>query len=411
MGTFLATVDSSIVNVALPTLVKNFDTKFAVVQWIVLSYLLTLATLMLSIGRLADMIGKKPIYLGGMVLFTIGSLLCGLSPSVYWLIGFRILQAIGAAMMVALGTGILTEAFPPEERGKALGMAGGIVSIGIITGPTLGGVLIDLISWHWIFFVNIPVGIIGSFLVMHYLPNTKPLRGQHFDFFGAGTLFISLIAFLLALTIGQKFGFTDRKIVSLFIIWAIFFMLFLLAELCSRQPMVDFRLFKNILFSLNLFTGFISFVSIGGIILLMPFYLENVLSFSPHQVGLLMAVVPLAAGFTSPIAGMLSDRFGTRRISTIGLTLMLSKRLLQFVKSLKPHKHPRISVAISPVGFGYWYLSITEQQCHYGCCPKRKTGRGFELTLSHPCSRSKCWNRCSRCVLGKSGNRQITSHF
>jgi EmrB/QacA subfamily drug resistance transporter len=373
MGTFLATVDSSIVNVALPTLVKNFDTKFAVVQWIVLSYLLTLATLMLSIGRLADMIGKKPIYLGGMVLFTIGSLLCGLSPSVYWLIGFRILQAIGAAMMVALGTGILTEAFPPEERGKALGMAGGIVSIGIITGPTLGGVLIDLISWHWIFFVNIPVGIIGSFLVMHYLPNTKPLRGQHFDFFGAGTLFISLIAFLLALTIGQKFGFTDRKIVSLFIIWAIFFMLFLLAELCSRQPMVDFRLFKNILFSLNLFTGFISFVSIGGIILLMPFYLENVLSFSPHQVGLLMAVVPLAAGFTSPVAGMLSDRFGTRRISTIGLTLMLSG----FFSLLSLSSHTNTLgylLRFLPLGLGIGIFQSPNNSAIMGAAPKERLG-------------------------------------
>ncbi|HEX9971345.1 MAG TPA: MFS transporter, partial [bacterium] len=161
MGIFLATIDGSIVNVALPTLVTQFNTRFEVVQWVVLGYLLTLATLMLSIGRLADMVGKKPIYLAGMVIFTFGSLMCGLSQTVYWLIGFRIFQAIGAAMMISLGTGILTEAFPPQERGKAMGIVGAIVSIGIITGPTLGGFLIDLISWHWIFFVNIPVRIIG----------------------------------------------------------------------------------------------------------------------------------------------------------------------------------------------------------------------------------------------------------
>ena len=133
MGIFLATIDSSIVNVALPTLVEAFDTRFATVQWVVLSYLLTLATLLLSIGRWADIIGKKPIYLLGMLIFSLGSFLCGTSISVYWLIAFRVVQAIGAAMMISLGAGIITEAFPLEERGKALGATGSIVSIGIIT--------------------------------------------------------------------------------------------------------------------------------------------------------------------------------------------------------------------------------------------------------------------------------------
>ena len=204
MGVFLATIDASIVNVALPTLVIEFQAQFAVVQWIVLGYLLTLATLMLSIGRLADIVGKKPIYLTGMFIFTVGSLLCGLSQTVYWLIGFRIFQAVGAAMMISLGVGILTESFPPQERGKALGFIGAIVSIGIITGPTLGGFLIDLISWHWIFFVNVPVGIVGSYMVIRFLPNVKAISGQRFDFWGAGSLFISLLAFLLALSLSSN---------------------------------------------------------------------------------------------------------------------------------------------------------------------------------------------------------------
>ncbi len=324
MGIFLATIDGSIVNVALPTLMKQFNTRFEVVQWVVLGYLLTLATLMLSIGRLADMIGKKPIYLSGMFIFTLGSLLCGFSQTVYWLIGFRIFQAIGAAMMISLGTGIVTEAFPPEERGKALGFTGAIVSIGIILGPTLGGILIDLISWHWIFFVNIPVGIIGSFMVMEFLPNIKAIQGQRFDFLGAVTLFISLLSFLLALTVGQKIGFKHPVILTLFIGCGIFFISFLIAELTVKQPMIELRLFLNLLFSLNLFTGFITFVCTGGIILLMPFYLENVLGYNPHQVGLMLAIVPVAGGIISPLSGTLSDRLGTRPVSTLGLIFMLN---------------------------------------------------------------------------------------
>src|SRR5262245_40098666 len=156
MSIFLATLDGSIVNVALPTLVRDLNTNFATVQWVVLAYLLTQATLLLGIGRLGDMIGKKPIFNAGFVVFTVGSVLCGLAPSVYWLIGFRVVQAIGAAMTLALGAGIMTEAFPAKERGKALGLIGTVVSVGVVLGPTLGGIIIEAASWHWIFFVNLP---------------------------------------------------------------------------------------------------------------------------------------------------------------------------------------------------------------------------------------------------------------
>jgi MFS family permease len=145
-GVFLATVDSSIINVALPTLMQALDTQFAVVQWVVLSYLLTVTTSMPGIGRIADILGKKSIYTAGFVIFTSGSALCGLAPSVYWLIAFRVLQAVGAAMIMALGAAIVIEAFPPAERGKAMGTIGAVVSIGIIVGPAVGGVLISAFS-------------------------------------------------------------------------------------------------------------------------------------------------------------------------------------------------------------------------------------------------------------------------
>ena len=319
MGTFLATIDGSIVNVSLPVMVTELHSNFVTMQWVILAYLVTVTTLMLSIGRLADMIGKKPLYTAGMVVFTIGSMLCGLSPTVTLLIAARVLQAIGAAMIMAIGTAIVTEAFPPEERGRALGINGLMVSLGIIAGPTVGGIIVQSLSWHWIFFVNLPVGIIGIFLVLRFVPNLRPKGGQRFDFFGAVTLFACLMSFLVALSIGQTMGFTAWPVLLLFALFVALLYVFIRVEMASPQPMMDLTLFRSILFSINLITGFLTFVASSGILLLMPFYLENVLRLDPMSTGLLMAVSPLVVGFIAPFSGSLSDRFGTRSMTAIGL--------------------------------------------------------------------------------------------
>jgi len=323
MGIFLSTIDGSIVNVALPTLVSDLRAPFASVQWVVLAYLLTLATLLLSMGRLGDMIGKKPIYVTGMVVFTVGSALCGLAPTVHWLIGARVLQAIGGAMVLALGTAIVTEAFPPSERGKALGLSGTMVSIGIVVGPTLGGLIIEALSWHWIFFVNLPVGIAGTLMAMRFVPAFRPGGRQRFDFVGALTLLAGLLSMLLALTLGQQIGFSQARVLALFGISAALLVGFVLVEQHGSQPMIDLRLFRNQLFSIDLVSGLMTFVAMGGTVILIPFFLQGVLGYDPRQVGLLMATVPLTLAIVSPLSGVLSDRLGTRPITVVGLLSML----------------------------------------------------------------------------------------
>ena len=323
VGVFLATVDGSIINVSLPTLVRSLDTEFAVVQWVVLGYLLTLTTFMLSIGRIADIVGKKTIYMLGFVVFTVGSALCGLAVSVYWLIASRVLQAVGAAMIMALGAAILTEAFPPEERGKAMGMIGAIVSVGIVIGPALGGVIIGTLSWRWIFYVNLPVGVLGTILVARNVPDFKPAGQQRFDYLGALTLCLSLLTLLLGLTFGQQQGFFTPIFGLMIGLWLLLLIIFIRIETKVSQPMIDLKLFGNMLFSINLATGFISFVGLAGIMILMPFYLENILGYKITHVGLLMGIVPVMLGITAPFAGALSDRGGTRRITVIGLAIML----------------------------------------------------------------------------------------
>lgn len=322
-GVFLATVDGSIINVSLPTLVRALHTEFAIVQWVVLSYLLTITCSMAGIGRLADMVGKKSIYMLGFAVFTTGSALCGLSTTVGWLIGFRVLQAIGAAMTMALGAAIVTEAFPGEERGKAMGLIGTIVSVGVIAGPALGGIILAVLSWHWIFFVNLPVGILGIALAYRYIPNFKPKGRQVFDIPGAVTLCLALLMLMLGLTLGQKQGFTHLLVWLLVGGGFVVFQLFVFIEFKVRQPMIDPNLFKNTLFRANLTSGFICFIALGGSIILLPFYLENILGLPTMQVGLLMGIIPLMLGITSPVSGALSDKISGRKITTVGLGIML----------------------------------------------------------------------------------------
>jgi len=322
-GIFLSTIDGSIVNLALPTLSRSFGSPFAVVQWVVLAYLLTISTLLLSVGRLGDMVGKKPLYMAGFIIFTIGSMSCGLAPTIQWLIVFRVIQGLGAVTITALGLAILTEAFPAGERGRALGIGGAFTSVGIVVGPVLGGLIIGAFSWRWIFFVNLPVGIAGTLLSARYVPDVKPAGEQRFDFLGAGALFISLFSLLMALTWGQDVGFNDRRILLLLASAVLFAALFVIVEWHAEQPMIALGLFRNSRFSVGLVTGFATFVAIAGTTLLLPFYLEDVLGYGPREVGLLLAVVPISLGVTAPIAGSLSDRFGTQLITVIGLAVLV----------------------------------------------------------------------------------------
>jgi EmrB/QacA subfamily drug resistance transporter len=321
MGIFLSTIDSSIVNVALPTLEDRLNARFATVQWVVVAYLLVVTSLILGVARLGDMIGKKRIYLAGMALFTVASLLCGLAPSVGFLIAFRVVQGLGAVMMQALGMAIVTEAFPRTERGRALGILGTVVSLGISIGPTVGGLLIGSVGWRAIFLVNLPVGIAGLFLVRRYMPDWRPPGGQRFDALGAILLLIALLALALGLTFGPEQGWSSPAIITLLLGAAAGFAIFLAVEKRAAQPMLDLRLFRDPLFSISLLTGFLVFMVIAGMFVL-PFYLERVKGYDPRQVGLFLTVVPLSLGLAAPIAGSLSDRYGTRGISLLGLVIV-----------------------------------------------------------------------------------------
>ena len=328
MAIFLGTIDGSIVNVALPTLVDEFDTTFALTQWVVLAYMLTQATLTLGFGRLGDMVGKKPIFTTGFVVFTTGSVLAGLSPTIGWLIAARVVQAVGAAMIFALGFAITTEAFPPTERGRALGINGTMVSLGIMAGPIVGGLIIEATDWRWIFFVNLPIGIIGTITAVRFIPNTKPRGGQRFDFAGAVAFFFGLLGFLLGLTLGQEAGFTAPAVLGLLGVSIISFVAFVAIEHRVDQPMLDLTLFRRQDLTVNLVTGFVAFFAISGLLLLAPFYLTDVVGLSPSEIGLVLGAIPITMGIIAPLSGSLSDRIGTRSVTVTGLAIMTAGYVL-----------------------------------------------------------------------------------
>lgn len=377
MGIFLATIDGSIVNVALPTLTEALNTDFATVQWVVLSYLLTVTTLQAVVGRLADMYGRKMLYNSGFVVFTVGSLLCGLAPTVEWLILARVLQGVGGALTLALGMAIITDAFPPQERGRALGVAGSIVSIGIVTGPTLGGLIIENLSWHWIFFVNVPIGILGTYLAWRYIPNTKPPGGQTFDLAGAATLCLFLLALLLGLTTGQRQGFTSPQAVGLFVLAVFFLVTFIILQRRHPQPIIPLSLFAVRLFRVNIITGLLVFMAMG-INTLIPFFLERALAYSVQQVGFLLAVVPLGLGITAPISGALSDRVGSRPISVIGLAVTVASFLLLSTLSAETTAIG-FMLRYLPLGIGVGLFQSPNNSSIMGSVPRERLGMASSL--------------------------------
>ncbi len=373
LGVFMSTLDSSIVNISLPTLVERLNTDFATIQWVVLSYLLVITALTPSVARLGDMLGKKKLYVIGLIIFTLSSLLCGLAPNVGLLIAFRALQGTGSVMLTALGVAIITEVFPRSERGRALGIIGAIVSTGIATGPTLGGLLIGLVSWHAVFLVNVPVGIVAIFIVTRVVPplTLEPSK-QHFDFIGGLIMMVVLICYALGMTLAQDRGFSNSLIIGLLASAAVGLVIFVLVERSIQQPTVDLRLFRNTLLSINLLMTFLVFLMMAGQFIL-PFFLELVKGYPTEQTGLLVAIVPVTMGLVAPLSGTLSDRFGSRAISLIGLLVIAGACLL--ISTLNADISPWGYLArLAPLGVGFGLFQSPNNSAIMGAAPRDKLG-------------------------------------
>ena len=373
MGVFLSTIDGSIVNVALPTLARDLRAPFAAVQWVVLAYLLTLVSLMMVAGRLADVYGKKRLYAAGFVIFTVGSFLCGISPNVVCLVASRVVQAVGGSLLMALGAAIVTEVFPSQERGRAMGLIGLMVSVGLVSGPTLGGLILGSFSWNAIFFVNLPLGIVGTAMVYKVVPKHLLASRQPFDVRGALLLFISLLCFLLAATLGPRSPIAPTMILVLLGVAIAGFVAFVRTELSVAHPLIDLGMFRNSTLATNVVTGSLVFVASSGLVFLLPFFLQNVQGRTPRQAGLLLITGPLAIGVCSPISGWLSDRVGTRPLAALGLATLVVAYLSVSTLSIDTGTLGYI-VKVMWVGLGMGIFQSPNNSAIMGSVPRERLG-------------------------------------
>ncbi len=373
IGIFMATLDGSIVNIALPTLTDYFHTDITTIEWVVMAYLLTITGLLLGLGRISDMVGRKTIFAGGLAVFTIGSGLCAFSSTEGQLILFRVIQGIGAAMLMATGVAIITHAFPPKERGKAMGLIGTVVSIGSMAGPVMGGLLIQNVGWQSIFYINIPIGIFGTIMAQSVLQKDETTKGQTFDIQGGLTLFISLTSLLLALSEGQERGWGSGIITLLFILSIVFFIIFIMVETRTEQPVVDLRHFRNRQFAAANISALISFIAMFSIILLMPFYLQNELGYSTEKMSIVFLAVPLVMSVVSPFSGWLSDRTNSYVLSSIGIAIgALSILSLGYLNA--DSSFIDISLRFSLLGLGMGLFQPPNNSIIMGSLPKDKLG-------------------------------------
>lgn len=321
IGAILSVMSGSTLIVALPNIMKELKTDMNTVTWILMGYMLVITILVPSIGRIADIYGRKKLYVGGFAFFTICSLLCALSQNGMELLIFRLMQAVGGSFMVANSTAIVADAFPKNELGKALGINNMFISIGSVIGPILGGFLVS-IGWRDIFYLNLPIGIIGTLWAALQLKETvKHQEGQKFDWPGTITFSVSLLSLLIALTLGSFGGWSNKIVIILFAVSAATMVAFIKIENRTEQPMLDMRLLKTRTLAFAYASNFFNGLARGAVTFLIIFYLQGIKAIDPITAG--MFLVPFAASMliVSPISGCLSDKYGARGMSSIGLLI------------------------------------------------------------------------------------------
>ncbi len=321
-GTFMATLDSSIVNIALPTIRRELNAGDSV-EWVVLSYLLTTTSTLLIMGKLSDWLGRRSMYITGFAIFVLGSLLCGLSWNIVSLVGFRVVQGLGAAMIFAIAPAIISDTFSPQERGQALGLMGAIVAAGSSTGPVVGGLLLGKFGWSSIFFVNVPIGLIAIWRASVVLPRSPKLPRQPFDLLGAGLFLVGVTTLLTGLDFGPEpdYGWQHPLVLGLLGTGFVLLGLFFYWESRTPSPMLQLGLFKIRPYTTAIVAAWLGFVASGGNLFIIPFFLQQLLGFSPQTAGLVLLSGPLTLSIVAPIGGYLSSRVSTRWLASTGLLL------------------------------------------------------------------------------------------
>ncbi|MBV9710313.1 MAG: MFS transporter, partial [Ktedonobacteraceae bacterium] len=323
-SSFITTLDSSIVNIGLPAISQTFHVGVSgAIEWVIIGYLVIIASVLLTFGRLADMIGRRPILLTGLGVFMLGSALCGMAPSLLLLILARLFQGVGGALIFSVNVAMITSSFVNRGRGLALGLNAVVVSLGVAAGPTIGGIITQYLSWRWIFYVNVPICILVllAAFFLYRESHTERAGSERFDPLGAGLLAVGLGSLTLGLSFGQEWGWFSLSTLAALSIGVGMLCVAVYIEKHIQHPILDLHLVTNHVFAFANISFMLCMMALFAPGFLLPFYFEELRGFSTLQTGLMLTPLPLMLAVVAPLSGALADRFGSRWLSPIGLTI------------------------------------------------------------------------------------------
>jgi EmrB/QacA subfamily drug resistance transporter len=372
LGALMGQLDASIATLLIPTLRGVFRERLADVEWVAIAYLLALVGLVVLFGRLADMFGRKEMYTLGFAVFTAGSVACGASLTLETLLIARVVQALGAAMLQANSVAIITQAVDRSELGRAIGIQGTAQAVGLSVGPAVGGFLISTMGWQWAFYINLPVGIVGTLLGWLVLPSSVCGKPEPFDWPGLAVFAPGTVIAMYVLTQGPVLGWTSPAIVFLIAISPILMALFLIREQRARFPMVDLRLFLNRLFAAGIAAGLLSYAVLFGALFVIPMFLERALGRSAEATGLTLTAVPIALAVAAPFAGQLADRFGSRGLTAGGMAVSAISLLL--LEKVPSGATVRLMAVLALLGLGVGAFTPPNNAAIMGAAPRSRLG-------------------------------------
>lgn len=335
LGSFMSPLDASVANVALPTIGRAFHTAVDNTEWVLIAYMLVTSSTLVLFGRLGDLWGQKSVYTIGFAIFGASSLACAFSPSFWFLVGARAVQGVGSAMLMSSSPAIITDAFPGHQRGRAIGLNGAAVAIGLSTGPLVGGLILTQWDWRWIFLINVPIAVV-ALAVCAFVLRREERKDEEFDFAGAAIAFTALFAISLALSRAHVWGWGSLRTIGALAYAFTGIAAFLLVERRVRAPMLDLKLFNNRTFAFSVLAATLFFCAMYCIVFTVPMTAQIALGMTPLQAGLLLLPVSVLNVVLAPLAGALSDRIPARYVSTAGALCMVAGSVLLAVQPPNP---------------------------------------------------------------------------
>ncbi len=380
-ATFMTTLDSSIVNIGLPSIAHTFQTGInGTIEWIIIGYLVVIASVLLTFGRLADMLGRKPIFLVGLVVFTLGSALSGLAPSLLFLILARLFQGIGGALIFSVNVAMITSTFSSRERGLALGLNMLVVSLGVAAGPAIGGIITQYLSWRWIFYVNVPICLVLLLVSWYVYHEQHPQREQHehFDLIGAILLAVGLAALTLGLSFGQEWGWLSAGTLLSFALSLVMLVVGVYIEAHAEHPILNLKLVTNRVFAFSNISFMLCMMALFAPGFLLPFYFEELRGYSIIQTGLLMTPLPLMLAVVAPLSGILADRLGSRWLAPAGLAIACLGLLLVSFINVQSSSWD-IIWRLAVIGIGQGLFQSPNTRTMMGAAPRNAQGEASGL--------------------------------